>query len=340
MSGTDQAYVATRPQPSPASQSGCAARSNAFLPHIVLRSRFPFDFAVLLGTNTCYRGTALLGDVRVASRSDRPIGLRACYALSGTNLAYGLQCRLGRIRRGSTILSAYARATQRPVLADRMVLCEQSAISLRALGTDLAYCATRSIRNGVWCAPLSTYAHAMRCPAKVRESEQAAYKVVPSSVRAMRCPAMSGTDIAQAALISYAFSTRCLVLTSPVVLRLCYALSGTSTRATHPLCNVRYWHCACCYKMSGTDPAYDATKAAEDCNYLVLAPLSAYARAMRCPAVIDAVECNVATRFQLPMPLLYRAKTSVLVSYPPICFLLYHTMTLLYCATLYTGLGL
>eukprot|EP00961_Rhodomonas_salina_P282440 3816465-Rhodomonas_salina.1 len=69
------------------------------------------------------------------------IALRACYAMSGTDLAYGTTswpppCRLSLLcSHRSAPLSAYARPTRCPVLTLRKVLCNAR--------TDRAYGATR-----------------------------------------------------------------------------------------------------------------------------------------------------------------------------------------------------
>eukprot|EP00961_Rhodomonas_salina_P014515 194702-Rhodomonas_salina.1 len=130
----------------------------------------------------------------------------ACYALSGTELAYD--------------------ATGNAVLSSRMVLpgvTEVHRIVKVAPPTVLPYCATE----------LAYGATRLLCTVRYWASAELAYAATPA------CYALSGTELAYGA-------THCAVLRERMLLRTCYAVSGTERAYGATGGDTRlhaYWHC-------------------------------------------------------------------------------------------------
>eukprot|EP00961_Rhodomonas_salina_P016580 223394-Rhodomonas_salina.5 len=148
-------------------------------------------------------------------------------------------------------------------------------------GSDIGYAATHLLCDVRYLHRLWCYAMSSTEPMQISVTELA---YGPIAYGAMRCPvlsertvlvklgriphsrekyqqvapyAMSGTGIPYAAIPTYARAMRCPALASRMLLRACYAMSGTSQ------------HCAvltssmllrACYAMPGTALAYAATR--------------------------------------------------------------------------------
>eukprot|EP00961_Rhodomonas_salina_P303054 3941078-Rhodomonas_salina.6 len=259
MSGTEVAYGMTREKRKlheEVSAYGCAMRCPVLRKRMVLCGvRFP--------SLSAWRG-----------RNQVSISLRACYAMSGTDIAYGaISLRACYAMSGTgTFLSAYPFATRRPVLTQRLsayaratrsanlvLTTDPASISLRGCyaesGTDIAYGAT--------------------------EKEEAVFKALAKELRypPTEAYAMSGTDIAHGSARRrkpYAMSDTEIAYRTEIAygtfrLRKPYALSGTdiaygATRGKVMMLKMGYsppfgaTHCS-------ADIAYAATEALRDVRY-------------------------------------------------------------------------
>eukprot|EP00961_Rhodomonas_salina_P089446 1202996-Rhodomonas_salina.1 len=168
-----------------------------------------------------------------------PIGLRGRYEMPGTDLVHAATRRhrpCDIAHAGGTVLSAYARTMQCPVLTSRL-LPSAYAHAMRCT----------VLMQRVVLSHLSAYARAMRCPVLTsrrwkRGSEQRPTCEPTMQVktpllayaRATRCPVLT-SRVANPLSACYHSATRmpaarrCQVLRSAIGLRACYAMSGTET---------------------------------------------------------------------------------------------------------------